>query len=241
MTTSGTATWNPVRDKVVYGALRLCGKYGANGIPRAEDVSDAIDALDMMLKSWVDEGYLWKKKFIYVTLAANQPSYTLGPDTTDTVTTDAAGAVPYLQRPSRVFFPTRYTIATTGEVPLEQLSREKYTALPNKATTGTPVSVFYDPQIGNGNLYIWPVPTAVGDKIILTVDSFIEDVGTDEQTYDLPPEAMEMLKYNLAWRMGIEYQLSAGRIATLEKYALGMKERFDSLQRDNASTFFQPA
>ena len=211
------------------------------GIPRAEDVADAIDALDMMLKSWVDEQYLWKKKFVYVTLVASQAAYTLGPATTDTVTTDAAGVVAYTQRPSRVFFPVRYTIASTEEVPLTQISREEYTSLPNKESTGTPVSVYYDPQIGNGKLYIWPVPTTAIEKVILTVDAFLEDVGTDESTYDLPPEALEMLKYNLALRMGIEYQLPQNRIATLEKYALGLKEKFDGIQRDNASSFICPA
>lgn len=240
MTTSGTATYNPLRDKVIYGALRLCGAYPAHSVPRVEQIEDAKDALDMMLKGWSMEGFLFLKQFIYVTLAASQGSYTLGPGTTDTVTTDAAGLVAYTQKPTRVWFPTRYTISTTGEVPMRQISREEWTALPNKATTGTPVHAYYDPKISTGVLYVWPTPIGATEKVILTVDRSIEDVGTDETTFDLPPEALEMLKYNLALRLSLEYGLSQAQIANLERYAVALKDIYQGYQRDNASVYITP-
>ena len=240
MTTSGTTAFNPVRDKVIYGALRLCGAYNAANIPRPEQLQDAIDALDMMMKSWAMDGFLWLKKFIYVSMVAAQKSYTIGV-AGDTVTTDAAGVTAYLQRPTRVFFPTRYTIATTAEVPMVQISREEYATLPNKATAGTPVQVYYSPQVSTGILYVWPVPSGTTDKIILTVDRILEDVGNDESTFDLPPEALEMLKFNLALRLAPEYSLPPQTFAIIEKYALALKEKVEGFQRDNASVFFQPA
>ena len=241
MTTSGTTAWNPARDKVIYGALRLCGAYNAANIPRPEQLTDATDALDMMLKSWAMDGFLWLKKFIYVKMVAAQKSYTIG-TAGDTVTVGAADdSTAYLQRPTRVFFPTRYTIATTAEVPMTQISREEYAVLPNKATAGTPVQVYYSPQVSTGILYVWPVPSGATDKIILTVDRILEDVGNDESTYDLPPEALEMLKFNLALRLAPEYGLGAVQMAFIEKYAMALKEKVEGFQRDNASTFFQPA
>ena len=240
-TTSGTAAWNPVRDKVIYGALRLCGAYNAANTPRPEQISDAIDALDMMLKSWAMDGFLWLKKFIYISLAAAQKSYVIGPGSTDTVSEDAAGAVAYSQRPTRVFFPVRYTIATGAEVRMTQISRQEYAHLPNKATVGTPTQIYYDPQISTGTLYVWPVPSAATDKVLITVDRILEDVGTDESTYDLPPEALEMLKFQLALRLAPEYSLPDSKVAFIEKYATGMKAKLESFQQDNASVFFQPA
>lgn len=56
MTTSGTTSFNPVRDKVIYGALRLCGAHNSANIPRPEQLQDTIDALDMMMKSWARKG-----------------------------------------------------------------------------------------------------------------------------------------------------------------------------------------
>jgi hypothetical protein len=240
MTTSGTFSWNPVRDKIIYGALRICGAYNAANIPRPEQLADAIDALDMMMKSWAMDGFLWLKKFIYVSMVAAQKSYTIGV-AGDTVTTDAAGVTAYLQRPTRVFFPTRYTIATAAEVPMVQISREEYALLPNKATAGTPVQVYYSPQVSTGILYVWPVPSGATDKIILTVDRILEDVGTDESTYDLPPEALEMLKFNLALRLAPEYALGMAQVSFIEKYAMATKLKLEGFQQDNASVFFQPA
>ena len=241
MTTSGTTAWNPVRDKIIYGALRIVGAYNAANIPRAEQVQDAIDALDMLLKSWQTEGYLWLKKFIYVTLAAAHNSYDIGPSSTDGVHSDAAAAVDYLQRPTRIFYPVRY-LADGTETPLgEPLSRSDWSALPNKATTGVVVRVYYDPQIAMGKLYVWPTPvTGVTDKIKMTVERSIEDVGTDESTYDLPPDALRMLKYNLALEISPEYSLPTKQFMIIKDAAMSLKMVFDGLHRDNTSTFFQP-
>jgi hypothetical protein len=241
LTTSGTTSWNPIRDKVIYGALRICGAYNAANIPRPEQLSDATDALDMMLKSWAMDGFLWLKKFIYVKLVAAQKSYTIGV-AGDTVTIGAAdNSGAYLQRPTRVFFPTRYTIATTSEVPMTPISRQEYALLPNKATPGMPVQVYYDPQVSTGVLYVWPVPSGATDKIILTVDRILEDVGADDTTFDLPPEALEMLKFNLALRLAPEYALGMAQVTFIEKYAIALKAKLEGFQQDNASTFFQPA
>lgn len=241
MTTSGTTAWNPVRDKVVYGALRLVGAYSAHSLPRSQQVLDTIDALDMMLKSWQTEGYLWLKKFIYVTLVAAQNSYDIGAASTDLVHMDVAAATDYLQRPVRVFFPVRY--ATDGtETPLgEPLSRSDWSNLPNKTTTGTVVKVYYDPQIAMGKLYVWPTPlTGVTDKIKMTVERAIEDVGADDSTYDLPPEALRMLKYNLALEISPEYSLPPKQFLIIKDAAQSLKMAFDGLQRDNTSVYFQP-
>jgi hypothetical protein len=226
---------------VIYGALRVCGAYNAANTPRAEQVTDAIDALDMMLKSWQMDGFLWLKKFIYVTLVAAQNSYDIGAASTDLVHTDVAAVTDYLQRPTRIFFPVRYQTGGT-ETPLpDQLSRADWSMLPNKTTTGTVVQVYYDPQIAMGKLYVWPTPaTGVTDKIKMTVDRILEDVGTDESTYDMPPETLEMLKFNLALRLAPEYGLSAQQFNRIEKFAIATKEKVEGFQRDNASVFFQP-
>jgi hypothetical protein len=186
------------------------------------------------------DGFLWLKKFIYVTLVAAQNSYDIGAASADLVHTDVAAATDYLQRPTHIFFPARYTTGGT-ETPVEQVGRSDWSSLPNKTTTGTVVQVYYDPQIAMGKLYVWPTPaTGVTDKIKMTVDRILEDVGTDESTFDLPPEALEMLKFNLALRLAPEYALSVQSTTFIEKYAMALKAKLESFQQDNASVFFQP-
>lgn len=241
MATSGTTTaGNPVRDKIVHGALRMVGAYHAADNPRPEQVNDAVDALDMMLKSWQMDGLLWLKQFVYVTLVAGQGSYTIGTGSTDTVTTDTAGLVPFTQRATRIFNPTRRNITTGYEVPLSNVARADWSNIVNKSSQGVPVQVYYDPRIATGILYVWPVPSTATDQIVFTVDRIIEDVGTDENWLDVPPEWVETVKYSLAVRLAVEYAMPGSDYDRLFQAAAMMKEKMVSNNTDNASTFFQP-
>lgn len=238
MTTSGTATYNPVRDKIVYGALRLNGAYSAHNIPRASQVIDAIDALDMMFKAWQMDGLLWLRRFIRVKLVAAQNSYDIGVGSADTIYSGNTGTTAFAQRPLRIYTPTR--LDTDGnEVPVELLGRDDWSRLTNKTLTGTIVQVYYDPQMVMGKLYVWLTPASgVTDYIKFSVDRIIEDVGGDEATLDVPPELIETVKYNLGLRLSGEY--SPGMSADDKKLAMAMYEKMVGYQQDNTSTFIQP-
>jgi len=218
----------------------MVGAYHTADIPRPEQVSDACETLDMMLKSWQTDGLLWLKQFIYVALAASKGSYVIGAGSTDTVTTDAAGTVPYLQRPTRIYAPTRREISTGYEVPLRQISRSEWSEIVNKTSSGPPVQVYYDPQISSGKLYVWPVPTGATYQVACSVDRIIEDAGTDENTLDVPPEWIETVKFNLALRIGLEYGLPSGDMDRLERNATAMAAKMFSSNTDNSPVFFAP-
>jgi len=201
-----------------------------------------VEALDMVLKSWQVDGMRWLKQFIYVSLVANQNSYTIGPGSTDTVTTDAAGAVPYTQRPTRIYFPSRYTVATANEVPMcDPISRQEYSALPNKTTPGVPTQVFYEPGISTGTLYVWLAPSSALDKIKLTVDRIIEDVGADDSTFDVPPEWVRTIKWNLALEISPEYAMPPSERSNIREVALALKMKMDAFNVDESPTFIQPS
>ena len=240
MTTSGTATYNPVRDVIVKGALRLVGAYSSGDTPRAEQTADAVEALELMFKEWQVEGFLWLKQFVYVSLVAAQSSYQIGPTSTDLVHTDDGATTDYLQRPTRIYTPTRLT--TDGyESPLTMITRADYSLLTNKANAGTVIQVYYDPQPNNGVLYVWPTPnTGVTDKIVLTVDRVMEDVGADDKTLYVPPEWLNAVKWGLAARIAPEYGVNMSERDRLGKEAEFLKDKASSHQMENASTFFQP-
>jgi hypothetical protein len=81
MTTSGTVSYNPVRDTIIYRALRMVGGYASSASPRAEQVNDAIDVLNIMLKDWQMDGLLWLKIWATLFLNKGQVSYVLAPST----------------------------------------------------------------------------------------------------------------------------------------------------------------
>ena len=78
MSTSGSTSFNPVRDQIINRALRLVGAYASTDSPRPEQSRDASETLNMMLKSWQIDGYLWLKETTVLQLFSGQVQYDLG-------------------------------------------------------------------------------------------------------------------------------------------------------------------
>jgi hypothetical protein len=81
MTTSGTTTWNPVRDQLLKRSLRLVHAYPATGNPRPEQLIDAKFACNAMLKSWQRDDLLWLRQDATLFLNEGQAVYNLAPTT----------------------------------------------------------------------------------------------------------------------------------------------------------------
>lgn len=237
MTTSGVTSYNPVMSQVLYRALRMVGAYASTDSPRPEQVTDALDTLNMLIKSLQTEGFLWLKSFAQLTLVAGQYYYSLGP----------AGTAKYwpaltttIQRPTRVWGLRRLN-SSGYEVPINAISRNEYEMLPNKTNQGTVVQAYYDPQLVNGMLYVWPCPAAgVTDKLNFTVDRTLEDMINDDVTFDFPQEWAEPLSYLLAERLWWEYPDTTGDYQLLALRATSAKDTILSYDRENAATLFQP-
>lgn len=81
MTTSGTTTWNPVRDKILKRILRLVHAYPATSNPRPEQLIDALDALNSFLKSLQRDDLFWLRQDATLFLNKDQVVYYLAPTT----------------------------------------------------------------------------------------------------------------------------------------------------------------
>lgn len=98
MTTSGTITFNRTRDQLIKAALRKCGIYAEGETPTAQQISDAAEDLNMMVKYWKSMGInLWCYQEIAVFPVVGQSSYNIGATgdkaaSTYTVTTLSASA-----------------------------------------------------------------------------------------------------------------------------------------------------
>lgn len=220
MATSGTTSYNPNRDAVIRRALRIVGAYQANSLPKPEQVTDAQEVLNMMLKAWQVDGLLWLREFITIDLVQGQVSYLIGPNSTDTVLDEAGN--PFTERPFRVISATRKT--GTSEVTLTLLTRQEYTELSNKTTQSTVVNIYYDAQLTDGKLYVWPVSANSTDQLVLTVERGIEDIVADTNNFDLPVEWMEAVSYGLAYRIAPEYGIRGTERDQLGKEAASSKE-----------------
>lgn len=94
MTTSNVTTFNPVRDVIIRRALRMVGAYAADGNPTAPQINDAAEVLNMVLKDWQMEGFLWLKVFGTLFLNKGQRQYILGSSANSGFSHCAAAATP---------------------------------------------------------------------------------------------------------------------------------------------------
>ena len=78
MALSGSTDYNRTRNELLNGALRLIGKDGRGKTASAEDIADATEALELMVKAWQGRGvYLWKQKEATLFLTKGTASYSL--------------------------------------------------------------------------------------------------------------------------------------------------------------------
>ena len=118
MSTSGSTSFNPVRDQIVNRALRLVGAYASTDSPRPEQSRDASETLNMMLKSWQIDGYLWLKETTTLQLFSGQTQYDLGVGTPELYYQGSSTPAP-LQIVSALYFlgDVILTVASTAGLP----------------------------------------------------------------------------------------------------------------------------
>lgn len=123
------------------------------------------------------------------------------------------------------------------------ISREEYTSLSNKTSQGKIVQAFYDPQLINGILKVWPTPDNATDVLQFWYERILEDFDTGTNTPDFAIEWGEALILGLASRIAP----AMGSAAMSSNDKKDLKNRADielsiamGYDRSNASTFFQP-
>ena len=78
MTSSFGLTYN--RNQIINSALRTLGKLGKTQTAGATDLANCSEALNLMIKSWINKGAtLWKIQELLLPMVANQQTYPIGP------------------------------------------------------------------------------------------------------------------------------------------------------------------
>ena len=229
MSTSGVYTYTINRDTLIASAFRTLGVFNDDSPAPATDIANAAQALNLMIKQWMSEGYLiWCVQDITVPFSTGKITYTLGP-TGDVVTF----------RPLQIDF-ARLSYANGIDVPLVQLSRQEYNMLSLKTSQGTPNSYYYDKQLTNGDLslYLSPDITQLANTVKVTAKRPLMDMSSSTTDFDFPVEALNALKNGLASELINEYDIPERKADRIMMKAERLKQAlFDSSQED-ASIFF---
>jgi len=109
---------------------------------------------------------------------------------------------------------------TPTEIPIARLNRDDYTALPNKYFLGRPLQFWFDRQIDQPVMRLWPVPNlaATTQQIVLWRHRYIQDVGSMTQELDIPQRWFDAIVALLAAKLAEESTIRGeGRKWTAEQ------------------------
>lgn len=126
------------------------------------------------------------------------------------------------------------------DTPVAMISRTEYAQQANKGTRGKIVQAFYDPQLGNGVLSIWPAPDNAADVLCFWYERRLEDFNTGSDTPDFAIEWGEALILGLAHRMAPTAGLPLTERQDLERRAALALDKAEGYDRENTGVFFQP-
>jgi hypothetical protein len=171
------------------------------------------------------------------------------PGTTTTIATGLASAASSgnvvfayttkINRPLRIISAYRRDI-NDADIPIEIISRTDYANLSNKTTSGKPIQIFYNPQMTNGVLSVWPTPDSATDVIRFWYERPLEDFDTSADTPDFPIEWAEAICAGLAYRMSSAYGLTKSERDSLKEDAMIMLDSAMSFDREDMSVKFEP-
>jgi hypothetical protein len=137
-----------------------------------------------------------------------------------------------------------YLANTPTEIPLARMNRDDYTNLPNKAfQTNRPLQYWFDRQVNNPIMHMWPVPNAAATvcQIVVWRQRYIMDVGTMTQDIEVPQRWLEAIVSGLAAKMALEIvEVDVNLIPILDQKAAMALNIAQMEERDNSPMMIAP-
>ena len=161
-------------------AFERCGLEAKTGY----DLQTARRSMNIMLAEWANRGLnQWTIEQRTQALTADDADYSLGNDVIDILTA-------VVRRSSTDFSMSR-------------VSRDTFTNIPVKTTTGRPTQYFLDRQI-TPNLKIYPAPENSTDVIVYDALTRIQDADAQVNTMEVPFRFYPCLTAGLAYYIAMK-------------------------------------
>lgn len=232
MTTSSSTNYSVTANTIINGALRVIGATAQGETPTATQTSEALEALNMMVKAYQADGMpLWAIKQYTVTLTNAAATYNIG-----------EGQTVNTPKPLKVMQAFLHNTSTSLDIPMRVVTRQEYNMLGNKTTSGQPIQVFYEPLNTYGVLHVFPVPdtTVAADRnIVIVYQRPYEDMDAVGDTFDFPQEWYDALKFGLADRLASEYGCAIQEKQDIKARAKELKMEALGFGTEEGSLFFQ--
>ena len=147
-----------------------------------------------------------------------------------------------IERPLRLYNGRSQTLNFTNEVMTDTISRQEYMQGQTTKDTQSAIasSVYYDPSLVNGRVYIWGVAKDCDQVLKFTFDRPLQ-VSTDNMdSPDFPSEWRMALKWNLAEQLLTGYSVPPDTAQIVMLNAVKSLEEALSFDEESGSLFVQP-
>lgn len=177
---------------IIADAMTKVSLIRSGETPTSADQATCLRALRNMLRTWAVKGVrLWLDSEQTVTPVAGTATYALGIRSLEVK--------------------QAFRRSNGSDTPLRIYSREEYNRLPDKAASGSPFLLWVDRDRTSTSITLYPVPdaqSAANDSIRITCKLQIQDVTAAAEDIEVPPEWSEALVYNLAVRIGPDFEVT---------------------------------
>jgi len=161
-------------------AFERCGLEAKTGY----DLQTARRSMNIMLAEWANRGLnQWTIEQRTQALTADDADYSLGTDVIDIL--------------------TAVVRRSTTDFSMSRVSRDTFTNIPVKTTTGRPTQYFLDRQI-TPNLKIYPTPENSTDVIVYDALTRIQDADAQVNTMEVPFRFYPCLTAGLAYYIAMK-------------------------------------
>lgn len=237
MATSGSSNFSTTKALIIRDSLLLLGVIDSNQGPKAEDMADSGRMLDMLVKYLQTQVKIWPLYDIVLTLTPGTMSYDVDTGVLDSE--EGGTALTEAKRFPRIIAARRRN--ATGDISVRVVDRDEYMGIPIKSTQAPVNIVYYDPQISNAKVYVWPTGQGTTDiTLILTVQRTLEDFDAVDNTPDFPQEWYLFLVYKLASLLALSYN-KQDKLTALTLMASDMLKTLRGFDNESTSIRFQPA
>lgn len=232
MSTSNSTDFSSSRDTIIKGALRKVGALAQGQTPTTNNVNDAAEALNNLVKAWMADGMpLWKIATYNFNLTAATNKYTIGLSQTLNTSKPLKIIQAWIRNSSGV------------DIPLKLETLYDYNRLSNKSAVGMPIQLTYHPQRVSGDIYVYPTPDAtIANEydIYIRYQAPYEDFDAANNEPDFPQEWFQALIYGLAYVLAPEYGIPLEERMVLKSDMQMFKAEALSAGSEEGSLFIQP-
>jgi len=226
-----TYDFSYTRDQLITDALLHIGAIGEEDTPTTSQVTNASRILNAMVKAWQADGLqLWARKQTSKALTSGVASYTIG-----------TGLTIDVPRPLRLLNAYIRDSATGVDTPLSPMPKQTYEELSLKTSSGTSSNYYYDPQLTNATIYLYPVVDTTTKTLHITYHSPFADFDSSTDTPDFPQEWYQAIKINLAYQIAPSFSVSIRERTLLRQEAMEAKASALGFDAEDTSVIFTPA